>query len=292
MRFKKTGNYLLTGTAALAAISLILQVFHMGILSNWGMWIDLVAVPWMIGFFLFGIESAFMISLIMLILISLVAPTSVIGGLMKWLATAPMFFIPAMLLIKGKKTSLVVSAVFLLLTASIILTFTHSVMNPYNTESLEKSKTQCFFKGQETTLDLRGQPEGLGKLLYGKGEAMDYAGRWKSLKTALEVLIPLLLLFGAILLLHKKYGTENVYTLKNPIILYTAIILAVLVRGIVTCIVNYYFAIPVFFSISTECALNIPWQIIFGMNLVQGVIDFGLAWIIVFKSGLGERFGV
>ncbi|MBU2052217.1 MAG: hypothetical protein U1C50_03380 [Patescibacteria group bacterium] len=50
---------------------------------------------------------------------------------------------------------------------------------------------------------------------------------------------------------------------------------------------NYYWAIPIWTGLSTQQALTIiPWYVIVGFNLVQGIIDVGLAWLLVFKFKL------
>jgi len=79
-------------TAALAAVSSVVQLIHVGYQSpQWGMWIDLVAVSWLIAFFLFGLRSALYVSLLGFIVITLFAPVTWLGASMKWLATAPMW---------------------------------------------------------------------------------------------------------------------------------------------------------------------------------------------------------
>jgi len=124
----KTGFYRNTVVAALAALSFILQVIHVGVASTWGMWIDFVAVPWMIAFFLLGVEAAFTTSIIMLILISLVAASGVIGAVMKFIATIPMFLVPAMLLFKRKKLMASIS-ILVIFTASLGIVFSHDILN-------------------------------------------------------------------------------------------------------------------------------------------------------------------
>lgn len=89
---KHLSNRELALTAALAAVSAVLQLIHLGYQSpQWGMWLDLVAVSWLIAFFLFGLRSAFLVSLLGFIVITLFAPDTWLGASMKWLATAPMW---------------------------------------------------------------------------------------------------------------------------------------------------------------------------------------------------------
>lgn len=69
---------------------------HVGWMSPWGMWIDVVAIPWILAFFLYGGRQAFLVSTVGAIIITLVAPSTWLGASMKWLATMPMWFIPWM----------------------------------------------------------------------------------------------------------------------------------------------------------------------------------------------------
>jgi len=63
-------------------------------------------------------------------------------------------------------------------------------------------------------------------------------------------------------------------------------------RGVTASIANYYFAIPVFFGMSTQQALAfIPWPVMFGMNAIQGIIEYAIAWMLVFKTHIRERYG-
>ena len=88
-------NYLITRRltifAALAAISALFQLLHIGFKTQWGMWIDVVAVPWIVAYFLFGIRGGLMVTLIGSIIITLIAPDTWLGASAKFLATVPMF---------------------------------------------------------------------------------------------------------------------------------------------------------------------------------------------------------
>lgn len=77
--------------AALASISALFQLLHVGIKTQWGMWIDIVAVPWIVAYFLFGIRGGLMASLVGSIVITLIAPDTWLGASAKLIATVPMF---------------------------------------------------------------------------------------------------------------------------------------------------------------------------------------------------------
>jgi len=89
----------LTAIAALAAISALTQIFHIGWQHPiWQMWIDLVAVSWIIAYFLYGFKASLFTSILGTIVITIVEPTGILGSGMKFLATfcmvLPFFILP------------------------------------------------------------------------------------------------------------------------------------------------------------------------------------------------------
>lgn len=65
---------------------------------------------------------------------------------------------------------------------------------------------------------------------------------------------------------------------------------AVFIRCILMVYVNYYFALPIWMSMTTEeifAAVPVYWIIV--PNIIQSIIDFGIAWLIVFRTPLKER---
>ncbi len=120
----------ITAVASLAAISAALQMVHVGWMSPWGMWIDLVAIPWLIAYFLFGGRPAFAVSVVGALIITFAAPSTWLGAIMKWLATAPMWLVPVLMqkilrlkVSDFKKPALLISviAVAILLRGAIII---------------------------------------------------------------------------------------------------------------------------------------------------------------------------
>ncbi len=87
-------TYELTAAAALAAISAALQIVHVGWMSPWGMWIDVVAVSWIVAYFLYGGRTALVVSVVGALIITFAAPSTWLGASLKWIATLPMFLIP------------------------------------------------------------------------------------------------------------------------------------------------------------------------------------------------------
>lgn len=91
--------------AGLAAFSAVAQLIHIGYQSlQFGMWIDVVSVTWIIALFLFGLRMSFIVSIIGAIIITLFAPDTWLGASMKWLASAPIWLLLGLWLIKRKKS--------------------------------------------------------------------------------------------------------------------------------------------------------------------------------------------
>lgn len=177
---------ILTSAGMLAAISIVFQIVHIGYLSPWGMWIDLVAIPWILAYFLFGFRGSLITAVVSSIIIALVAPSGLVGASMKFIATLPMFFTPAIIVYLSK----------------------------LEIKDIEK---------------------------------------WKWFVTVLAA--------------------------------------SVIMRGIFVIPANYYFAIPVFFGMSPEQAMEfVPPVIMFGLNAIQGAVDFTIAWMLAFRFKL-TRFG-
>lgn len=84
-------TYEISAFAALAAISAVFQIVHLGYQTPWGMWIDVVAIPWILAFFLYRGRGSLIVSTIGAMIITLVAPSTWLGASMKWLATMPMW---------------------------------------------------------------------------------------------------------------------------------------------------------------------------------------------------------
>jgi riboflavin transporter FmnP len=88
----------LAGAAILAPLTIILQALPPIFVTPWGMQIDIVAIPWMICWIIFGLKPALLSLLISAPLIGFVGPFAggAIGATMKPLATIWMFLIPAL----------------------------------------------------------------------------------------------------------------------------------------------------------------------------------------------------
>lgn len=273
MREIKSPIYLIYIISVFVAISAVLQLFHFGFSFAWGMWIDLVAVPWIIAFFLFGFRTALITSLVMFVVISFIAPTSVLGAMMKWIATVPMFVIPAVFLFKKKRALFASTVTTMFIIGALVLIFFHSVAQP-----TQINTGQCYFDNVDplsTKIELQQTKFDLSL----------------SLVPIAEILFPFLILILAVSALNKISESQKPTIYASIKLVALPILLAILARGFITTVLNYYFAIPVFWGIPPACALKIPWLVIFGLNAVQGLVEVGVAWVVVFKSGLSESFG-
>jgi len=91
-------------SGALAALSATVQLIHIGYRSpQWGMWIDVVAVSWIIAYFLFNIQSAFLVSSVGALIITLFAPDTWLGASMKLVATISIILSLYLWVLIGKK---------------------------------------------------------------------------------------------------------------------------------------------------------------------------------------------
>ena len=87
----------LAGAAILAPLAVILQIIPPLFPIPWGMRIDLVAIPWMICWIIFGLKPAILSLLISAPLVGFLGPFAGgwVGATMKSAATIWMFLIPA-----------------------------------------------------------------------------------------------------------------------------------------------------------------------------------------------------
>ena len=82
--------------AGLAAVSAVTQLTHIGYQSpQFGMWIDIVAVSWIVAFLMFGSRVALIVSLLGALVITLFAPDTWLGASMKLIATTPLWMMLA-----------------------------------------------------------------------------------------------------------------------------------------------------------------------------------------------------
>ncbi len=126
-------SYELTTAAALAAISAALQLVHVGVATPSGIWIDLVAVSWVLAYFLYGTRMSLVVSIAGALIITLFAPSTWLGALMKWTATIPMIAVPAAFAVMARmKPSGYSAARKLILPVALALVIRAAVIVPLN----------------------------------------------------------------------------------------------------------------------------------------------------------------
>jgi len=89
----------IAGATILAPLAVILQILPPIFISPWTMRIDLVAIPWMICWIIFGLKPALLSMLISAPLIGFIGPFAGgwVGATMKSVATIWMFLIPGII---------------------------------------------------------------------------------------------------------------------------------------------------------------------------------------------------
>jgi riboflavin transporter FmnP len=115
---------------------------------------------------------------------------------------------------------------------------------------------------------------------------------------AMMKLIATLPMFVIPALISQGYGSKKRAEIFNNIIIITiACILATVVRLIVATFLNLYWAIPLYLNIPQEEVLNTfgGWialvSFVAGFNVLQGIVDILVSWVLAFKFKLSGYFG-
>ncbi len=268
--------------ALLAAAAAVFQLAHgiIGIPTGFGMTVDLVAVPVLLAFFIFGLEHSLWVLLIASIVITLVAPDSWLGASMKFSATLPMVLIPAFyLLSREKKASFPLLAALAVFAAFAVLVLPGSANIAAQSTALQLNRTSAYsvpgFSLQGTEV-IKGTTVTAGMLLLG-----------------LLPIAVLILLSAVLLYIWKKYaGAVALKPLRNAHIAIVVLVAALAVRALATVVSNYYYAGPLFFGMSTETFMSaVPWYLIAGWNCFQGILEFGIAWVLAYGFGFAKSYG-
>ncbi len=248
-------TYWMVAGAMLSAIAVIFQLVHgvIGINTGFGMTVDLVGVPILLAFFLFGLQGALYTSVVTALAITLIAPESWLGASMKFSATVPMFLIPAYyLLFTGDKVRKIGIA-FGLGAFTLLGVF---VLSAYTGVYTQSATSNTLLLGLLPIVSIAVFAYALGNVW----EKMKPDADWK--------------------------------TLGNWKMAGALMVIGIGARGIAMVLANYYFAGPLFFGMSTEQMLAaIPWQLVFGWNAIQGAIEFSIAWTLAYRFKLAEKYG-
>lgn len=111
----------IAGAAILASLSVIMQTLPPLFVTPWFMRIDLVAVPWVLCWLLFGFDAALLSLLISVPLVGVLGPFAGgwVGATMKSVASIWMFTIPALIVWKMGGTRSLISDKRVLALASV-----------------------------------------------------------------------------------------------------------------------------------------------------------------------------
>jgi riboflavin transporter FmnP len=95
---KPTKSYVIASIAILSALAIIFDIFSdvLPLRMPWGMKVDFVGTIWVLSYFLYGLSAASSVSVITTLFITMFMPTGFVGGIMKFVATTPMFLVPAL----------------------------------------------------------------------------------------------------------------------------------------------------------------------------------------------------
>lgn len=132
----------IAGATLLAPLAVILQIFVPLFVTPWGMQIDLVAIPWMICWIIFGLKPALLSLLISAPLVGFLGPFAGgwVGATMKSVATIWMFLIPAIFawkaggtkqLLENKKFFVIAGALALSVRAVVTVIFNFYFAIPF-----------------------------------------------------------------------------------------------------------------------------------------------------------------
>ena len=132
----------LAGAIILAPLAVILQILPPFFVTPWGIRIDLVAIPWMICWIIFGLKPALLSVLISAPLVGALGPFAGgwVGATMKSVSTIWMFLIPAIFawkaggtkkLLENKRLFAVAGAIALIVRAVVSVVFNFYFAIPF-----------------------------------------------------------------------------------------------------------------------------------------------------------------
>ena len=120
----------IAGATLLAPLAVILQIFVPLFITPWGMQIDLVAIPWMICWIIFGLKPAILSLLISAPLVGFLGPFAGgwVGATMKSVATIWMFLIPALFALQTGETKKLLENKKLFAIAAFLALFVRAIV--------------------------------------------------------------------------------------------------------------------------------------------------------------------
>jgi len=264
-------TYRLVATATLAALAFVLQFANgaLGLQTGFGMTIDLVAVPIILAFFMFGVESSIEVLAVSTIFIALFAQTGPIGAAMKFAATAPTIAVfAAYLIMRGKGTG--APAIALAALSAIVFS------------------VGLFAAG------------GMMNSALGSGAGMLFG--------LLPILLMLLITYAVLKYFERERKIKDAMHKPSAFVdmrvLMLLAVAVIIIRGAAMVVSNFYFAGPLYFKISPEQFVSMvnssdllffgkgaAWYVaIFAFNAIQAAIEIGIAWLIAYRFGFARKY--
>lgn len=88
-------SYRIVSIAMLSALAIIFDLLP-SVRVPWGMKVDFVGTVWVLSYFLYGLSVVLPVSVITTLYITIFSTTGFVGASMKFIATIPMYLIPAL----------------------------------------------------------------------------------------------------------------------------------------------------------------------------------------------------
>ncbi len=130
LRARSSRTYILVATAVMSTIAIGMDLLPLPRVI-WGMKIDLVGAIWVLTFFLYGWKPALTVSSITAIYIAMFSSTGYVGAVMKFIATIPMFLVPAAMIklpFFHQKESRVYERIIVIVAATILASLTRLIL--------------------------------------------------------------------------------------------------------------------------------------------------------------------
>lgn len=268
---KGTRSYDIMIVLLFAGLGAALQVLRgvLGMQVGAGFYIDLVAVPALLAFFLYGFRSSLAVLLLVSAFIALTEPDSWLGASMKLAATLPMVAVPAFYALSMKKGFAVGKPALSMFFALFIALF-------------------AFVLWEASTAPVLPQAPGLEIV---RGDYI-FVLPLGSLLLGLLPLAALLGFSGSLVFLWRRYSAGlGPLPFEQPRLLLEVLLVALFIRCAAMAASTYYYAGPVYWGVDPyRLMAGLPWYAIFAYNIAQGALEMLVAWVIAFKLGIVEKY--
>lgn len=180
----------IAGAAVLASLSVVMQVLPPLFVTPWFMRVDLVAIPWVLCWLLFGFDASLLSLLISVPLVGVLGPFAGgwVGAVMKSVASVWMFAIPAVFvwrwggtksLVLSKRTYVTASVAALLVRAVVTVFFNFYFALPVFFNMTSNGIIQ-FFNSKQSFL-------GLSLGLVGLGAFVGEVAFWNTVQGVIDI---------------------------------------------------------------------------------------------------------